>query len=98
LLDLIEWLPSGSALHSCLEAGGDLVKARKLFGWSIQEELLLALVNRASVQTYILAKVNGAKNVPKPDIEYGPRGKKPQGGKSDVNSIAQGLLKQQKGG
>lgn len=100
LLDLVQWLPRGSATHAAIEARGDGSKARALFGWTPVEDLTLGLVNLIAHQTYVLAQVNSPKKIQAPQPVPGPRGSTPNGPKrSDASAIARGLLAQaQKGG
>ena len=100
LLDLVQWLPRGSALHASIEAKGDRAKSRVLFGWTPGDDLALGLVNLVAHQTYVLAQVNSPKKIQAPQPVPGPRGSTPNGPKrSDASAIARGLLAQaQRGG
>lgn len=92
LLDLIQWLPPGSAFRAHLEAGEDLEKALKLNGWSATEELLLGVANRTNALIYVTAKSNGAKGMKPPEPELGPRGDKSSAGKGDASAMARSLI------
>ena len=92
LLDLIQWLPSGSAFRAQVEAGTDSAQALRLNGWTTNEELLLGLINRISALTYVTAKSNGAKGLKPPEPELGPRGNKANTGRGDASAMARSLI------
>lgn len=92
VLDLIVWIPKGSAFHASLEAKGDEDKARKLYGWTSVEELLLGLFNATSTQTYVLQQVNSQKRITQPKPIPGPRGSKPASDGASATGIARALL------
>jgi hypothetical protein len=96
LIDLIIWLPPGSAFGSLLEANGNLTKAHSLYGWSQKEELLLGIANLISEQTWVLAQSNSKKKIPEPKPVPGPRSKSRPSG-TDANAIARSLLAAQGG-
>lgn len=91
LLDLIRWLPPGSAMHAARE-GSD-----GLFTWTPTQDLLLGIANLLSYNTYTTAQVQSPKKLPVPKPIPGPRDKKSSGSKQDMNAIARGFLNAQKG-
>lgn len=97
ILDLVFWLPDGSATMAMKEAGLVKDKARKHFGWTITQELNLALVNLTSYQTYAIAQGQSPRKIPVPKTIPGPSGEKPKKGQ-DASAIAHRLLAAQKGG
>lgn len=93
VLDLITWLPPGSALHSMMEANGVLKKALTLYGWDTGHELSLAIVNLVRHQTYVIQQTQSPKRIPVPPLTPGPRPRKRQVEKGmDADAIARGFL------
>lgn len=97
VLDLIFWIKDGSAAEAVRDSNGDKTKARAGFGWSVGEELSLALVNLVSHQTYALTQIHSQKKLKVPVPIPGPNGKKPSKGQ-DASAMAQAFLAAQKGG
>lgn len=92
LLDLIRWLPPGSAMHSAREGKPGL------FTWTPAEDLLLGIANLVLHNTYTTAQVQSQKKLPVPKTIPSPRGDtKSSGDKQDANAIARGFLNAQKG-
>lgn len=92
LLDLIKWLPPGSALHSAREGKPGL------FSWTPNEDLLLGVANLLMHNTYATIQVNSPKKIKAPKPIPGPRGDmKSSGDKQDANVIARAFLDAQKG-
>lgn len=92
MLDLIRWLPPGSAVQSAREGKPGL------FNWSATEDLLLGIANLVLHNTYTTAQVQSAKKLPVPKPIPSPRGDtKSSGDKQDANAIARGFLNSQKG-
>lgn len=92
LLDLIRWLPTGSAFISAKE------DKPGLFNWTATDDLLLGLVNLVQHNTYVTAQVQSTKKIRAPKPIPGPRGdSKSSGEKQDANAIAKALLDAQKG-
>jgi hypothetical protein len=92
LLDLIKWLPPGSAMHSAREG------KPALFNWTTTEDLLLGIANLVLHNTYTTAQVQSNKKLKVPKPIPSPRGDtKSSGDKQDANAIARGLLNAQKG-
>jgi hypothetical protein len=92
LLDLIRWLPPGSAMHSARQGKPGL------FTWTATEDLLLGIANLVLHNTYTTAQVQSAKKLPVPKTIPSPHGDtKSSGDKQDANAIARGFLNAQKG-
>ena len=92
LLDLIRWLPPGSALHSAREGKPGL------FMWTPSEDLLLGIANLVLHNTYTTAQVQSPRKLKAPKSIPSPRGEsKSNGDKQDANAIARALLEAQKG-
>lgn len=92
LLNLIQWLPSGSAFHA------DRDGKPELFGWTPTEDLILGVANLLMHNTYVTAQVQSPKKLKTPKPIPGPRGDtKSSGEKQDMNAIARGFLNAQKG-
>lgn len=92
LLDLIRWLPPGSAFQANRE--GKL----ELFYWTPTEDLLLGIANLITHNTYVTAQVQTPKKLKAPKPIPGPRGDtKSSGDKQDMNAIAKMFLDSQKG-
>ena len=92
LLDLIKWLPPGSAMHSAREGKPGL------FTWTPTEDLLLGIANLVLHNTYTSAQVQSARKLPVPKPIPSPHGDtKSSGDKQDMNAIARGFLNAQKG-
>ncbi len=92
LLDLIRWLPSGSAFVSAREGNPGL------FSWTATDDLLLGLINLVQHNTYVTAQTQSTKKIKAPKPIPGPRGdSKSSGEKQDANAIAKALLDAQKG-
>ena len=99
IIDLITWLPNGSAFSAHVQANGDKTKARSLYTWSSTEDLLLGIANRVSHQTYVVAQTQSTKKLSAPEPVPGPRGKTPNGPKGgNATGMARALLAAQKGG
>lgn len=96
LLDLITWLPNGSAFQASQEAKGDTKKARALFDWTPTEDILLGIANLVLHNTYVTAQVQSPKKLKVPKPIPSPRGDtKSSGDKQDMNAIARGFLNAQ---
>lgn len=92
LLDLIRWLPPGSAMHSVREGKPGL------FNWTATEDLLLGIANLVLHNTYTVAQVQSPKKLKIPKPIPSPRGDTKSGGDNrDANAIARGFLNAQKG-
>lgn len=92
LLDLIRWLPPGSAMHSVREGKPGL------FNWTATEDLLLGIANLVLHNTYTVAQVQSPKKLKIPKPIPSPRGDtKSSGDNRDANAIARGFLNAQKG-
>jgi len=92
LLDLIKWLPPGSAFQASREGKPEL------YAWTQNEDLLLALANLLMFNTHTTAQVASSKPLRAPKIIPSPRGDtKSSGDKQDLNAIARGFLNAQKG-
>jgi hypothetical protein len=92
LLDLIKWLPPGSALNSAREGNPGL------FAWTPTHDLLLGIANLLQVNTHATVQVQHTRKVPVPKPIPSPRGDtKSSGDKQDMNAIARGFLDAQKG-
>lgn len=92
LLDLIRWLPPGSAMHSAREGQPGL------FTWTPTQDLLLGIANLVLHNTYTTAQVQSPKKLPVPKPIPSPRGDtKSSGDKQDANAIARAFLNSQKG-
>jgi hypothetical protein len=93
LLDLIQWLPPGCALHAA-RAGKP-----ELFDWSTTDDLILGVANLLMHNTYVTAQVQSPKKLKVPKLIPGPRGdsKSSGGNNQDMNAIARGFLNSQKG-
>lgn len=72
ILDLILWLPAGSAFRAAYGTV-DQTKAMSDYQWQNQEELLLSIANLISVQTHTLRQVNSERRVKPPDLVKSPR-------------------------
>lgn len=97
IIDLILWLPDHSAFRASIQTDGNVDKALKLFGWTVDKELMLGLLNVARHQTYVLSQVNSPKKIKPPEEIPGPRGKTPVRKSNDANDIARAMLRAQKG-
>lgn len=92
LLDLIKWMPPGSAFVAAREGKPGL------FTWTPTQDLLLALANLILYNTYTTAQVQSVKKLKVPKSIPSPRGDtKSSGDKQDANAIARGFLNAQKG-
>lgn len=91
LLDLIKWLPPGSAMHSAREGKPGL------FQWTATQDLLLGIANLVLHNTYTTAQVQSPKKLKVPKPIPSPHGTKSSGDNQDANAIARGLLNAQKG-
>ena len=92
LLDLIKWLPPGSALNSAREGKPGL------FDWTPTQDLLLGIANLIQVNTHATAQVQSTRKLPVPKPIPSPRGDtKSSGNNQDMNAIARGFLNAQKG-
>lgn len=92
LLDLIKWLPPGSAMSSAREGKPGL------FSWTPTHDLLLGIANLVLHNTYTTAQVQSSRKLPVPKPISSPRGDtKSSGDKQDMNAIARGFLDTQKG-
>lgn len=92
LVDLIQWLPPGSAYQASRE--GNLA----LFSWTAVEDLLLGVANLLQHNTFVTAQVQSTKKIKSPKPISGPRGdKKSSGATQDANAIAKAFLDAQKG-
>lgn len=92
LLDLIKWLPPGSAMHAAKDGNPGL------FTWTPAEDLLLGIANLVLHNTYTTAQVQSVKKLKVPKPISSPRGDtKSSGDKQDMNAIARGFLSAQKG-
>lgn len=96
ILDLIEWLPPGSAFHAVLEAKGNAAKAHQLLAWTHESDLLLALAKLISHQTYVLAQVNSKKKLAEPKPIVGPRDTARKSGSGDATAMARAMMAAQK--
>lgn len=93
ILDLITWLPTGSAMHAYMESKRDLKKALSLYGWDTGHELNLAMINLVRHQTYVIQQVQSPKRIPVPPTTPGPRPHKARVPKAlDANSMANSFL------
>jgi hypothetical protein len=92
LLDLVKWLPPGSAMHSAREGNPGL------FTWTPAEDILLGIANLIQVNTHATIQVQSRKTIKGPKPIPSPRGDtKSSGDKQDMNAIARGFLNAQKG-
>ena len=94
LWDLIIWLPQGSAFAATFQAEGDTARARKLYGWSAQEEIGLNLLNLVQEQSWILAQSHSKTKIPIPQPVQGPHPvpvRKPDP-KNNASAVARSLL------
>ena len=92
LLDLIKWLPPGSAIESARE-GND-----SIFMWTATEDFLLGIANLVLFNTYTTAQVQSPRKLKVPKPIPSPRGDtKSSGNRQDMNAIARGFLNAQKG-
>lgn len=92
LLDLIQWLPPGSALSSAREGKPGL------FAWTHTDDLILGVANLLMHNTYATIQVQSRKQLKAPKPIPGPRGDtKSSGDKQDANAIARALLDAQEG-
>jgi hypothetical protein len=97
LEDLVTWLAPGSAMHVLAGAKGSLPAALKVYGWSVDADLLLSLANLISHQTYVVAQVQSAKKLKPPEPIKGPRGKTQKSAQTSAGAMARKLLAEQKG-
>lgn len=92
LLDLVQWLPPGSALHSAREGKPGL------FAWTHTDDLILGVANLLMHNTYATIQVQSPKKIKAPKPIPGPRGDtKSSGDKQDANAIARAFLDAQGG-
>lgn len=89
-MDLILWLPPGSAFSAVREAGGVNNRATQLFGWTADSEFRLGQLNLLQKISYILEQVNSKNNVTVPKPIPGPRSKPDP--TTDANAIARKLM------
>lgn len=98
IVDLIEWLPAGSAFHAARIAKGDRAKAHEIYGWDRDQSISLGILNVLIKNLYVLQQVNSPKKIPEPSMIDGPLGKTPSGQKKgDAHGMAMAMLKAQKG-
>lgn len=92
--DLVVWLPEGSAFRSSYEADGDPDKSRRLFGWTVERDYLLAIVNSVRDQTWVVAQAHSKTKIPPIEPIEGPRSVKKKS-RGDADAMARSLLTQQ---
>lgn len=97
LLDLILWLPSGSAFRASY-GNEDQGKAMVNYQWANEEELLLSIANLIAVQTHTLRQVNSERRVRPPDLVKSPREAKRAHKSNTLMGMVGALQAAQKGG
>lgn len=94
LLDLITWLPSGSAVHALQEKDGNVAEALEVYGWVTPDEVQLQILNSVRDLIHATVQVNSTKRIPAPEAVKGPRSQVKT--RDDANGIAKGLLEEAK--
>lgn len=89
--DLIVWLPAESSFRAQFLAKGKMDVAQREWSWSQEKELLLALVNLITHQTYIISQANSAKRIQPPQLIDSPRGQAPAK-RGDADTQARALI------
>jgi hypothetical protein len=88
VLDLIRWMPPGSAFQAAREAKGEDDRALQIFHWTIAEDLLTTLL----VQTQVLIHAHSSKKVTFPPLPKNPRDTKTRRKGGDAAAMARQFL------
>jgi hypothetical protein len=96
IFHLVKWLPPDCAYFSHAAHPENLERARALYHWSEEKEILLQIFNVLQHSDYVHTQSGSKTKVPMPDPVPSPRSEVQKAKANDANSIAMSLLKKAK--